>query len=210
MGGDPSVSQRECWLKSALQSMDPAQWADNDNDISGLSQSAAGLQLQGQLEDCYECVSHGYTGYNHKDSGSPEGQWNEPVYGTNDDWWQCAEKCSNNQACQGWTFVYNGDGTSQFDCWLKPQLQSTDPAHWDPNDNDISGLSQSAAGLQLPGQLEAHGYTGYNHKDSGSPEGQWNEPVYGTNDDWWQCAEKCSNNQACQGWTFVYNGDGTS
>merc|ERR1719210_2942297 len=91
------------------------------------------------------------------------------------------KKCSSNEACQGWTFVYNGDGSSQFDCWLKPHLQSPDPAQWGDNDNDISGLSQSAAALQLQGQLEdcyeciSHGYTGYNHKDSGSPEGQWNE-----------------------------------
>merc|ERR1712014_315270 len=97
-------------------------------------------------EDCYELYSHGYTGYNNRDNGRSDGQWNEPVYGTNDDWWQCAKKCDDyGEGCAGWTFVYNSSGTDQFQCWLKPTLGNKDPNSWPFSANDISGLSRSTA-----------------------------------------------------------------
>merc|ERR1711920_349362 len=65
-----------------------------------------------------------------KNSGDSDGQWNDPVYGSNDDWWKCAQKCNDNGGCAGWTFVYDGSGTNQRQCWLKPTLVSTDCNSW--------------------------------------------------------------------------------
>merc|ERR1712066_1140310 len=115
------------------------------------------------------------------------------------------------EGCAGWSFVYDSSGTDQFQCWLKPTLGNKDPNSWPFSANDISGLGK--AELQLQGQqvedcyeCHSHGYTGYNNRDNGPSDGQWNEPVYGTNDDWWQCAKKCDDyGEGCAGWTFVYD-----
>jgi hypothetical protein len=204
--GSPGASSFQCWLKPNLESTDYTQWVHSDDDISGLRKE--------QSENCPNdvCTEHNYTGFHHKDSGSPDGQWNDPVDGTNDDWWRCAEKCSHNETCQGWTFVYDGSpGASSFQCWLKPNLESTDHTQWVQSDDDISGLHK--AELQLQGQLENcpndfctdHGYTGYDHHNSdGSEADQRTETV--DNNEWWKCADKCSQNDKCQGWTLVYNG----
>merc|ERR1712207_134980 len=85
------TDQFQCWLKPTIGDKDPNHWASSANDISGLGK--AELQLQGQqVEDCYECSSHGYTGYNNRDNGDSDRKWKETVYGTNDDWWQCAQQ----------------------------------------------------------------------------------------------------------------------
>ena len=95
------------------------------------------------MENCYECHSHGHTGYNNRDNGPSDGQWNEPVHGTNDDWWQCAQKCDDHgDGCAGWSFVYDSSGTTQFKCWLKPTLGNRDPNSWASSANDISGLGK--------------------------------------------------------------------
>merc|ERR1712003_477364 len=78
----------------------------------------------------------------------------ETVYGTNDDWWQCAKKCDDHgDGCAGWSFVYDSSGTDQFQCWLKPTIGDKDPSHWASSANDISGLGK--AELQLQGQQVA-------------------------------------------------------
>jgi hypothetical protein len=123
-----------CFLKGTLSSTDPNQWRPDQNAISGLRQAA--LQLQGQSESCPNdvCTDHDYTGYDHKNSDSDGGaQWTVPV--ANNEWWQCADKCSHSeQYCAGWTLVYNGP------CYLKGTLSSTDPNQWRPDQNVISGL----------------------------------------------------------------------
>merc|ERR1712087_861880 len=124
------MGQFQCWLKPTIGNKDPNSWASSANDISGLGKAELQLQVQ-QVEDCYECISHGYTGYNNRDNGRSDGQWNEPVDGTNDDWWQCAQKCDDHgEGCAGWSFVYDSSGTTQFQCWLKPTIGNKDPNSW--------------------------------------------------------------------------------
>jgi len=147
-----STNQRQCWLKPTLVSTDCNSWGDSADDISGLGQ---------QVEDCNEISSNHYTGYNNKDNGPSDGQWNDPVYGSNDDWWKCAQKCNDNGGCAGWTFVYDGSSTNQRQCWLKPTLVSTDCNSWGDSADDISGLGN--AELQLQGQqVEAGNSTSAN------------------------------------------------
>jgi len=157
------------------------------------------------------CSQDGYTGYNHRDSGSSQGQHMVTVGGYNGQWSLCAEQCSEDASCQGWTYVYDGTpGASSFQCWLKSNLESTDYTQWKSSVDDISGLRKAEP--QLQGQLEdcdvcsQDGYTGYNHKDSGSPSGQRPVTVGGYNGKWSLCAEQCSEWPECQGWTYVYNG----
>jgi hypothetical protein len=110
-----------------------------------------GRQPASRVEDCDVCSQDGYTGYNHKDSGSPQRQRRVSVGGHNGQWSLCAAECSRDPSCQGWTYVYNGSpGASSFECYLKPNLDSPDPAQWADQSNDISGLRM--AELQLQGQ----------------------------------------------------------
>ena len=110
--------------------------------LRGYAANATSL-AQAQAQNCYECHSHGHTGYNNRDNGPSDGQWNEPVHGTNDDWWQCAQKCDDHgDGCAGWSFVYDSSGTTQFKCWLKPTLGNRDPNSWASSANDISGLGK--------------------------------------------------------------------
>ena len=119
-------------------------------------------QLRGrQLQSCNEISSSGYTGYNNKDNGPSDGQWNDPVYGSNDDWWKCAQKCNDNGGCAGWTFVYDGSGTNQRQCWLKPTLVSTDCNSWASSGDVISGLGRAEPQLQGQ-QVEAGNSTSDN------------------------------------------------
>jgi len=146
------TNQRQCWLKPTLVSTDCNSWAPSGDVISGLGQ---------QVEDCNKISSNHYTGYNNKDNGPSDGQWNDPVDGSNDEWWKCAQKCDENGGCAGWTFVYDGSGTNQRQCWLKPTLVSTDCNSWAPSADDISGLGN--AELQLQGQqVEAGNSTSAN------------------------------------------------
>ena len=99
------------------------------------------LQPRRALEDCDVCEQGVYTGYNHKDSESPQGQRLVWVGGSNGQWSLCAEQCQEDLQCQGWTYVYDGSpGASSFKCWLKFHLWSTDYTQWKKEDNDISGL----------------------------------------------------------------------
>ena len=121
--------------------------------LRGYAANATSL-AQAQAQNCYECSSHGYTGYNNRDNGDSDRKWKETVYGTNDDWWQCAKKCDDHgDGCAGWSFVYDSSGTDQFQCWLKPTIGDKDPNHWASSANDISGLGK--AELQLQGQQVA-------------------------------------------------------
>ena len=119
-------------------------------------------QLRGrQLQSCNEISSSGYTGYNNKNSGDSAGQWNDPVDGSNDDWWKCAQKCQENGGCAGWTFVYDGSGTNHRQCWLKPTLVSTDCNSWASSGDVISGLGRAEPQLQGQ-QVEAGNSTSAN------------------------------------------------
>jgi len=219
-----------------------------------------------------------YTGYDHKNSGKPTDQ-QEVDIGSND-WWQCAEKCSEAGDCDGWTFAYNGAPSGPYKCYLKvgvkplsewgkdcdvisgwsattelssespgdplcTALSPTDPGpcpdvtgrsganiSHDPNIQCVYNpecLKESLEGCfeetgcqyadvpQLRGSeltsqagdcdtnvVHHDPYTGYDHKNSGKPTDQ-QEVDIGSND-WWQCAEKCSEAGDCDGWTFAYNG----
>merc|ERR1712228_544948 len=71
------------------------------------------------------CIDHGYTGYNHKNSGGrPGDQTQVTVRGSEDEnpWWLCAERCYNgpHKYCTGWTFAYDGaPHAKSYKCYLK-------------------------------------------------------------------------------------------
>jgi hypothetical protein len=97
-----------------------------------------GRQLTSQVENCYNdvCHNHGYTGYNHKNSGTPESQWELDIDEGVNEWWRCAENCPE-EDCDGWTFAYKGDG-GPYKCYLKKGVKPH--PEWSYDENVISGL----------------------------------------------------------------------
>merc|ERR1712060_636424 len=89
--------------------------------------------------DCDTNVVHHdpYTGYDHKNSGKPTDQ-QEVDIGSND-WWQCAEKCSEAGDCDGWTFAYNGAPSGPYKCYLKVGVKPL--FEWGKDCDVISGWS---------------------------------------------------------------------
>merc|ERR1711920_345329 len=59
-----------------------------------------------------------------------------------------ARRSDENGGCAGWTFVYDGSGTNQRQCWLKPTLVSTDCNSWASSGDVISGLGRAEPQLQ--------------------------------------------------------------
>merc|ERR1712060_771128 len=186
-----------------------------------------GRQLASQSGNCDSndvCIDHGYTGYNHKNSGGrPGDQTQVTVRGGEDEnpWWLCAERCYNGPRmhCTGWTFAYDGaPHAKSYKCYLK-WGPAGPVSTWSYDPNVISGLPWKGA-RQLASQSGNcdrhdvcidHGYTGYNHKNSGGrPGDQTQVTVRGSEDEnpWWLCAERCYNgpHKYCTGWTFAYDG----
>lgn len=72
-------------------------------------------------------------------SGAREARQEVPAgarIGSND-WWQCAEKCSEAGDCDGWTFAYNGGG-GPSKCYLKVGVKPL--SEWVKDCNVISGF----------------------------------------------------------------------
>jgi len=107
-----------------------------------------GRQLASQSRNCDSndvCIDHGYTGYNHKNSGGrPGDQTQVTVRGSEDEnpWWLCAERCYNgpHKYCTGWTFAYDGaPHAKSYKCYLKWGPAGPVPT-WSYDPNVISGL----------------------------------------------------------------------
>ena len=102
-----------------------------------------GRQLTSQAGNCDNdvCHDHGYTGYDHKNSGTPKAQREVDIEQGVNEWWRCAKKCSEGpfaRDCDGWTFAYNGNG-GPYKCYLKVGL--TPQPDWQTDPNVISGWS---------------------------------------------------------------------
>ena len=99
-----------------------------------------GRQLISQVGDCDNdvCHDHGYTGYNHKNSGTPKTQREVDIEQGVNEWWRCAKMCSDGD-CDGWTFAYNGNHRGPYKCYLKVGLPPQ--SDWQTDPNVISGWS---------------------------------------------------------------------
>merc|ERR1712151_220762 len=153
--------------------------------------------MGGPAEYDEESAGHRYRGYDHRNSwGAPGDQSEERA----SEWSQCADKCFEKAAdCQGWTFSYGKDGGTPA-CYLKRTLANLLPTKWTSGDcYAISGCGDI--------QRNENGYTAYDHRNS---EGEHGHQTPETANSWSECADKCSNSQDCQGWTFLYESSGAN